>query len=107
MRLAVQKYQQDQPQEIPIAFGFGVNSGLGVVGNLGSQGRLQNYTAIGDAVNVAARLQQNTLDNNILLNHSTFLQVRQYVLASRLPPMHVKNKTVSLDVWSLLGLVES
>ena len=106
MRLAVQKYQQDQPQEIPIAFGFGVNSGLGVVGNLGSQGRLQNYTAIGDAVNVAARLQQNTLDNNILLNHSTFLQVRQHVLASRLPPMQVKNKTASLDVWSLLGLVE-
>jgi len=106
MRLAVQKYQQDQPQEIPIAFGFGVNSGLGVVGNLGSQGRLQNYTAIGDAVNVAARLQQNTLDNNILLNHSTFLQVRQHVIASRLPPMSVKNKTASLDVWSLLGLVE-
>jgi adenylate cyclase len=107
MRVAVQKYQQDQPQEIPIAFGFGVNTGLGVVGNLGSQGRLQNYTAIGDAVNVAARLQQNTLDNNILLNHSTFLQVRQHVMASRLPPMHVKNKTASLDVWSLLGLVES
>ncbi len=106
MRLAVQKYQQDQPQEIPIAFGFGVNSGLGVVGNLGSQGRLQNYTAIGDAVNVAARLQQNTLDNNILLNHSTFLQVRQHVMASRLPPMSVKNKTAPLDVWSLLGLVE-
>jgi adenylate cyclase len=106
MRLAVQKYQQDQPQEIPIAFGFGVNSGLGVVGNLGSQGRLQNYTAIGDAVNVAARLQQNTLDNNILLNHSTFLQVRQHVIASRLPPMSVKNKTAPLDVWSLLGLIE-
>ena len=107
MRVAVQKYQQDQPQEIPIAFGFGVNTGLGVVGNLGSQGRLQNYTAIGDAVNVAARLQQNTLDNNILLNHSTFLQVRQHVLASRLPPMHVKNKTVPLNVWSLLCIVES
>ena len=106
MRLAVQKYQQNQPQEIPIAFGFGVNTGLGVVGNLGSQGRLQNYTAIGDAVNVAARLQQNTLDNNILLNHSTFLQVRQHVIASRLPPMNVKNKTAPLDVWSLLGLVE-
>ena len=107
MRLAVQKYQQDQPQEIPIAFGFGVNTGLGVVGNLGSQGRLQNYTAIGDAVNVAARLQQNALDNNILLNHATFLQVRQYVMASRLPLLAVKNKTAPLDVWSLLGLVES
>jgi adenylate cyclase len=75
------------------------------VGNLGSQGRLQNYTAIGDAVNVASRLQSNASDNNIILNHSTFVQVRQHVIASKLPPLQVKNKTGSLDVWSLLGLV--
>ncbi|TMD32950.1 MAG: GAF domain-containing protein [Chloroflexi bacterium] len=105
MRKAVQKYQQDHPQEIPLAFGFGVNTGLGVVGNLGSTGRLQNYTAIGDVVNVAARLQSNASDNNILLNHATFLQVRQYVMASHLAALQVKNKSAPLEVWSLLGLV--
>jgi class 3 adenylate cyclase len=105
MRQAVQKYQQEHPQGIPIAFGFGVNTGLGVVGNLGSKGRMQNYTAIGDAVNVSARLQQNAIDNNILLNHSTFVQVRQQVLASKVPPLQVKNKSAPLDVWTLLGLV--
>jgi len=105
MRRAVQKYQQDHPQEIPLAFGFGVNTGLGVVGNLGSTGRLQNYTAIGDVVNVAARLQSNASDNNILLNHATFLQVRQYVMASHLAALQVKNKSAPLEVWSLLGLV--
>ena len=105
MRQAVQKYQQNQPQEIPIAFGFGVNTGLGVVGNLGSQDRMQNYTAIGDVVNVASRLQSNASDNNILLNHSTFVQVRQHVLVSRLAPLQVKNKSAPLDVWTLQGLV--
>jgi len=105
MRRAVQKYQQDHPQEIPLAFGFGVNTGLGVVGNLGSTGRLQNYTAIGDVVNVAARLQSNASDNSILLNHATFLQVRQYVMASHLAALQVKNKSAPLEVWSLLGLV--
>lgn len=105
MRKAVQKYQQDHPQEIPLAFGFGVNTGLGVVGNLGSTGRMQNYTAIGDVVNVAARLQSNASDNNILLNHATFLQVRQHVMVSHLAPLQVKNKSAPLDVWSLLGLV--
>jgi PAS domain S-box-containing protein len=105
MRQAVQKYQQEHPLGIPIAFGFGVNTGLGVVGNLGSKGRMQNYTAIGDAVNVSARLQQNAIDNNILLNHSTFVQVRQLVLASKVPPLQVKNKSAPLDVWTLLGLV--
>lgn len=105
MRKAVQKYQQDHPQEIALAFGFGVNTGLGVVGNLGSTGRLQNYTAIGDVVNVAARLQSNASDNNILLNHATFLQVRQHVMVSHLAPLRVKNKSAPLEVWSLLGLV--
>lgn len=105
MRQAVQKYQQEHPQGIPIAFGFGVNTGLGVVGNLGSQGRLQNYTAIGDAVNIASRLQNNATDNNILLNHSTFIQVRQHVKVSKLAPLQVKNKSAPLDVWSLSGIV--
>jgi len=105
MRKAVQKYQQDQPQETPLAFGFGVNTGLGVVGNLGSTGRLQNYTAIGDVVNVASRLQSNASDNNILLNHTTFVEVRQHVMVSHLAPLQVKNKSAPLEVWSLLGIV--
>ena len=105
MRKAVLNYQQDHPQEIPLAFGFGVNTGLGVVGNLGSTGRMQNYTAIGDVVNVASRLQSNASDNNILLNNSTFVQVRQHVMVSHLAPLQVKNKSAPLEVWSLLGLV--
>ena len=105
MRQAVQKYQQEHTQGIPIAFGFGVNTGLGVVGNLGSRERMQNYTAIGDAVNVASRLQTNATDNNILLNHSTFVQVRQHVKVSKLAPLYVKNKSAPLDVWSLAGIV--
>ena len=88
-----------------MSFGLGVNTGLVVVGNLGSTGRMQNYTAIGDVVNVAARLQSNASDNNILLNHSTFVQVRQHVIVSRLAPLQVKNKSAPLEVWALLGLV--
>jgi adenylate cyclase len=105
MRKAVLSYQQRQPRDLPITFGFGVNTGLGVVGNLGSQDRMQNYTAIGDAVNIAARLQSNASDNNILLHNSTFLEVRKHVIVSHLAPLHVKNKSVPLEVWSLQGLV--
>ncbi len=105
MRMAVLEYQLDNPQGVPITFGFGVNTDHATVGNLGSSSRMQNYTAIGDAVNVAARLQQNASDNNILLNHSTFVRVRQQVMVSKLPPLQVKNKTAPLDVWSLLGMV--
>lgn len=105
MRMAVLAYQQSQHQEYPIAFGFGVNTGEAMVGNIGSRERMQSYTAIGDAVNVAARLQKNASDNNILLNHSTFTHVRHLVQVKNLPPLMVKNKTTPLDVWCLQGWV--
>jgi len=105
MREAIIKYQRGIPPEMQVSFGFGINTGPAVVGNLGSQGRQQNYTAIGDVVNVASRLQGNASDNDILLNHSTFIKVRQYVHVAQLPPLYVKNKTKPLDVFRLAGLI--
>ncbi len=104
MRQVVVEFQQKQPPDLPIAFGFGVNTGEAIVGNVGSQDRIQNYTAIGDTINVAARLQEHAADNNILLNHSTFTRVRQLVRVTKLPPLEVKNKTGSLDVWCMIGM---
>jgi class 3 adenylate cyclase/PAS domain-containing protein len=105
MRQAVLDYQRMQPNGIPISFGFGVNTGEAMVGNIGSRERIQNYTAIGDAVNVAARLQKKAEDNNIWLNHTTFTRVRQLVRVEKLPPVGVKNKAQPLDVWCLTGWV--
>ena len=105
MRMAILAYQSSQPQGMPIAFGIGVNTGEGVVGNLGSRGRMQNYTAIGDVVNVASRLQEKTSDNNILLNHSTFVKVRQFVKVDAHESMSVKNRREPLHVWHLKGVL--
>jgi len=104
MREGVLAYQRNIPPELHVAFGFGINTGRAVVGNLGS-GRMQNYTAIGDTVNVAERIQGKTSDNDILLNHTTFIQVRQHVRVEKLAPMYVKNKTEPLDVFRLIGLL--
>jgi class 3 adenylate cyclase/PAS domain-containing protein len=103
MRVAILEYQRTQPQDSLYSFGIGVNTGEAMVGNIGSRDRIQNYTAIGDVVNVAARLQQETRDNNILLNHSTFTRVRQRVRVTKLPPLTVKHKAEPLDVWCLIG----
>ena len=103
MRMAILEYQRTQPQDSLYSFGIGVNTGEAMVGNIGSRDRIQNYTAIGDVVNVAARLQQEAKDNNIMLNHSTFTRVRQYVRVTKLPLLNVKNKAEPLDVWCLTG----
>ncbi len=103
MRVAVMAHQQSRHQDYPIAFGFGVNTGEAMVGNIGSRELMQNYTVIGDAVNVAARLQKNASDNNVLLNLSTFSRVRNMVNVTMLPQLKVKNKSEPLDVFCLTG----
>jgi class 3 adenylate cyclase/PAS domain-containing protein len=103
MRIAIMNYQRTQPQDSHYSFGIGVNTGEAMVGNIGSRDRIQNYTAIGDVVNVAARLQQEAKDNNINLNHTTFTRVRERVVVTKLPPLIVKHKTEPLDVWCLTG----
>ncbi len=105
MRMAVLNYQRSHSQGLPISFGFGVNTDSATVGNIGSQGRMQNYTAIGDAVNVASRLQSNASDNNILVNSSTLQHVRPAVRVAQMAPLYVKNKSAPLDVWCLMGLI--
>ena len=105
MRQAVLGYQRTQPHDVRVTFGFGVNTDEAMVGNIGSRERIQNYTAIGDAVNVAARLQKKAQDNDIWLNHTTFTRVRQYARVVKLPPVEVKNKAQPLDVWCLTGLL--
>lgn len=107
MRSALEAYQRSQPQEAIVRYGIGVNTGQATVGNIGSQDRLQNYTAIGDVVNVASRLQNGATDNNIYLNESTYIQVYRYVKVSPPFPLQVKNKAEPLSVRSLLGLAPS
>ena len=105
MRSAVLAYQRSHPQERPLSFGFGVNTGLAVVGNIGSEERIQNYTAIGDTVNVAERLQTRATENEILLNDATFLNVYRHVQVSEPFSLEVRNRTGLLKVWRLIGMV--
>ncbi len=103
MRRALMGQQSHLSSEIPVSFGIGVNSGLAMIGNIGSRERIQNYTAIGDTVNVANRLQSNAKDNDIYLDHSTFTRVRDQVLVDFVGQLSVKNKTEPLDVFRLRG----
>lgn len=66
-----------------ITFSIGINSGPAAVGNMGSRQR-RAYTAVGDTVNLAARLQERSRDLgvDILLGEETCRQLQHAVLAS-------------------------
>lgn len=106
MRAALQRHHAALPPDAEsVHYGIGVHTGLAVVGNIGSRERLQNYTAIGDAVNIAQRLQSGAADQ-IILSAATYATVALQIQAHALDPLVVKGKTMPLQVYQLDGLKE-
>ena len=58
-----------------VGFGIGINTGEAIVGNIGTA-QLMNYTAIGDVVNVAARLQAEARSGEVLISEATLERIQ-------------------------------
>lgn len=99
MRTAMRMLQKKLPE--PIAIGIGVNTGEAVIGNMGSDNRF-DYSAIGDAVNTAARLESATKEAgvDILIGESTAKKLMPYDL-TLLAPIKVKGKAKPLKVYTI------
>lgn len=86
----------------PLAVGMGINTGYVVMGNLGSQKRM-NYTVIGDAVNTAARLYNVAKGGQIIISESTWEETKDHFDFRELEPVSVKGKSQPLRTFEVLG----
>ncbi len=86
-----------------LTFSIGINLGEAVVGNVGTP-RAMNYTAIGDVVNVAKRLQERADPGQILVAESVIACLGDLVIADRIGEMQVKGRKEPTIVYNLRGL---
>jgi adenylate cyclase len=85
---------------------MGINTGDALVGNIGFDKRM-SYTAVGDSVNLAARLESiNKLyKTEILISENTYECVKETMLARFIDLVIVKGKTCGVKIYELLGTI--
>ena len=83
-----------------VSFGIGVNCGKAVVGNIGCEFRM-DYTAIGDTVNTAARLESNAKPGQILISSDVYEAVKDRVEVTEVGVITLKGKSNGVFVYQL------
>ena len=91
--------------EKPFHLRVGINTGYVTVGNFGSEDRM-DYTIIGSAVNLTARLQSHAEIGGILLGHETYSLVKDEIAAEEQQPIKVKGFAEPVRCYKVLGLYD-
>jgi class 3 adenylate cyclase len=103
MRAAVEALHQNLPPEFRLGFGTGIHYGPAVLGLVGSERRV-DYTAIGDSVNTAKRIQENATQGQILISAETYRSVTEEIIVRKVEPVSAKGKSQPVEVFEVMGL---
>lgn len=101
MQVAIFGFNLAVPDESePLRVGIGLNTGTFVMGNVGSMQHME-YTALGNHVNLAQRVESQASGMQVFLSENTWQRVADKVSVFELPPRLLKGVSVPLPIYSV------
>jgi class 3 adenylate cyclase len=102
IRAGLARFHADFAPEHRLRINFGVHTGMAVVGNVGAPD-LMNFTAVGDTVNVAARLQDKSRGGRILISGATQAQLSERVSSVPIGEHQVEGRVNRIMIYEVAG----
>ena len=93
-------FWQDLPEKYRTKINFGIHTGSAVVGNVGSE-NLMDFTAVGDTVNVAARLQGVADEGQILVSAAVYEATQGFVFGRSRGELSVKGRKTPVEAYQI------
>lgn len=105
MRAGISEYYKSLTPEYRLSLNVGIHTGRAIVGNIGTP-ELMDFTAIGDTVNLASRLQGLSENSQITVSEETYHLVADYVQAERVGPRIVRGREEPVITYLIHGLAD-
>lgn len=90
---------------VDLQFGIGIHCGQAVVGNIGCKQRL-DFTAIGDCVNTASRIESISKGGQVLISEDLYNRVKDQVEARPLGKVRLKGKKEDVAIYEVMSIKE-
>jgi class 3 adenylate cyclase len=90
----------------PLRFGAGIHTGEAVVGNIGAA-QLMSFTAVGDAVNIAKRLEENARPGQVIVSESVVQLLGDQLVTKALEPVFLKGVKDPMPMFEVVSLCDS
>ncbi len=105
---SIKPYEEEIRKRFGVSFALrvGINTGLVVVGEVGSDLRME-YTAIGDAINLAARMEQTAAPGSVQISEETYKLVAPFFTFEELGGIEVKGKAQPVNAYRVLSVKET
>jgi len=105
IKAGIEALHERLPEDAHLSFGAGIHFGEAVLGVIGTEQRI-DYTAIGDSVNTAKRIQENSEMGQILISEEAYQLVKKEIEVKEVAAITAKGKSKPVKVYEVIGLKE-